>query len=57
MQRIRGMQLRREAEGAVLTDAGIVANIEYSIERSYLNRYESEIRADRRLRYELDYLT
>ena len=48
--------LKRQQSGPVMSRSEIIADIEYSIVKGYTNRYEADIRTDRRLRFEIDYI-
>jgi len=53
---MESLRPRRDADGPVLTRDEILADIEFSIAKGYLDRYINSLRSARRLRYELQYI-
>lgn len=56
MARMCRLKLRRDVEGPKLTKVEIIADVNFSIEKKYINRYGADIRGDERLRFEIDYI-
>jgi hypothetical protein len=48
--------LKVRQEEPPLSKENVLLDIDWAIEKGYLNRYGSEIRADQRLSFELEYL-
>ena len=55
VRHIEVLRLQREPDGAPLSRDEIVADINFAVSNRYLNRYERDLRADQRLRFEIDY--
>ncbi|MCX6590780.1 MAG: hypothetical protein NTZ56_04565 [Acidobacteria bacterium] len=57
VNRMTQLGLRREPDSSPLTENTVLADVQYAIDKGYLNRYEDDLRADVRLGFEIGYIS